>query len=560
MQKLYSEIRDAVRKILEVDLNIEFQEPDPERGDIAFACFPFAKELRMSPPLIASNIADKLTHSAFSEVYAEGGFVNIRLNSRWMVEHLDSFTTLPKVEKKIAIEYVSPNTNKPLHLGHMRNMALGESVARIYQAFGYEVVRTILINDRGIAICKSMLAYAKFHQDEEPSIKGDHYVGQMYVEFSQKKTDELEAEARQMLLDWESGDEKIVALWRKMNDWVLAGHQETYQKAGITFDEYTYESDIYKDGREKILEGLEKGVFKKHEEGYVYADLEDQKLGKKVLLRSDGTSLYITQDIALLFQRFEDDAKPTANFDTMVYVTAYEQDLAFKQLFAIAGLLGLPQDKLYHLSYGMVNLPEGRMKSREGTVVDADDLIAEIEKMVADKFQEMREEGMTLYTPESLEEEQERIEAIAKAAYNFYLLLPAARKDMIFDKNRSIELKGKTGPYIQYTYARLSALIDDYTPSKDIENYEYVEEKEVIMKLARFQDYVTIARDTFDPSTLAQYTFQLAETVNTYYHKVPVKKEESAEIRSARQHLLAKTREILGQAMYVLHIPALEKM
>lgn len=560
MKQLYSEILDTVRKILEVDLDIEFQEPDPDRGDIAFACFPFAKVLRTAPPVIASNIAEKLTHPAIYEVYAEGGFVNIRLNPQWMAQNIEDFTTLPQVEKKIAIEYVSPNTNKPLHLGHMRNMALGESVARIYEAFGYDVVRTILINDRGIAICKSMLTYDKFHKGEEPSIKGDHYVGQMYVEFSQKKTEELEAQARQMLLDWEAGDEETVALWRMMNEWVLAGHEETYKKAGITFDEYTYESDIYKDGREKILEGLEKGVFQKHDEGYVYADLEDQKLGKKVLLRSDGTSLYITQDIALLFQRFEDDAKPTANFDTMVYVTAYEQDLAFKQLFAIAGLLGLPQEKLHHLSYGMVNLPEGRMKSREGTVVDADDLITEIEKMVADKFQEMRDEGLTLYTPESEDEEQERIEAIARAAYNFYLLLPAARKDMVFDKNRSIELKGKTGPYIQYTYARLSALLDDYTPVEITEDYDYVSEKEVIMKLARYQDYLIMARDTFDPSTLAQYTYQLAETVNTYYHKVPVKKEEDAQIRSARQHLLAKTREILGQAMDLLHLPTLEKM
>lgn len=560
MQTLYSEIRDIVRKILEVDVDIEFQEPDFERGDIAFACFSFAKILRKSPQMIATQVAESLKHSAVQEVYAEGGFVNIRLNAQWMMKNLETFTVLPKENKKVAIEYVSPNTNKPLHLGHMRNMALGESVARIYEAFGYDVVRTILINDRGIAICKSMLAYDKYHAGEEPSMKGDHYVGKMYVEFSQKKTEELESEARQMLLDWEAGDEKTVSLWRKMNDWVLAGHEETYRKAEIAFDEYTYESDIYKDGREKILEGLEKGVFHKHNEGYVYADLEDQKLGKKVLLRSDGTSLYITQDIALLFQRFEDTSKPTAHFDTMVYVTAYEQDLAFKQLFAIAGLLGLPQEKLHHLSYGMVNLPEGRMKSREGTVVDADDLIFEIEKMVAEKFQEMREEGLTLYTPESETEERERIEAIARASYNFYLLLPAARKDMVFDKDRSIELRGKTGPYIQYTYARLCALLDNYTPNQLPQNYDYISESEVIMKLVRFQSHITLARDNFDPSILAQYTYQLAETINTYYHKVPVKKEEDPQIRDARQYLLDKTREILGRAMYLLHIPTLEKM
>jgi arginyl-tRNA synthetase len=560
MLMIYEEILQAIRNILGKPVDIEFQEPDPKRGDIAFACFSFAKIMQQSPQEIASRIVAELKHPAILSVHQENAFVNIYVHPQWVVDNLDSLTSLPKTESKIVIEYVSPNTNKPLHLGHMRNMALGESVARIYEAFGHQVVRTILINDRGIAICKSMVAYQNFHLGETPEIKGDHYVGNMYVEYSQKKTDELEMQARQMLLDWESKDEKTIDLWKKMNDWVLKGHQETYQKAGIRFDEYTYESDIYTVGKEVIIQGLKQGLFEKHPEGYVYVDLTKYNLGKKVLLRSDGTALYITQDIALLMQRFYDQFRPTAKFERMVYVTAYEQDLAFKQLFAIAGILGLPAEKLYHLSYGMVNLPDGRMKSREGTVVDADHLITEIEQMVAEKFNEMRAQGLTLYTPSTVQEEQHRIEKIARAAYNFYLLLPSARKDMVFDKQRSIELRGKTGPYIQYTYARLCALLDTYEPQEMSEKYDYIAEKELVVKLARYRDFMQMAKDAYDPSLLTRYTYELAEIINTYYPQVPVKKEEDAFIRYARQHLLAKTRDILKQAMHSLHIPAIEHM
>ena len=568
--------------------------PKPEMGDLGIPMFAFAKAFHSSPMAIATDVAALIKGYAESdsavaslgEFLAAGPYVNVKLNKanasldilRAVIDQKENYGSLNAEGKKhlegrrVMIEFSSPNTNKPLHLGHLRNDALGESVSRILKKAGAEVFKVDLINNRGVHICKSMLAYKLFHEakgetPESLGMKGDHFVGQCYVEFDKYSKEHPEAlqEAEDMLIKWEAGDAEVRALWQKMNAWTLGGVKETYKRTGIEFDKFYLESETYLKGKDEILKGLERGVFFKAEDGSVRIDVtdvvgkgKDEDNHEKVLLRKDGTSVYITQDIGTAISRHDDWA-----FNEMIYVVASEQNYHFKILFHILKKLGFDwTDKLYHLSYGLVNLPSGRMKSREGTVVDADDLIdnlhADALKAIAD-----RERDVELNADEVAEK-------VALSALHYYLLNVAPVKDMLFNPEESLSFNGNTGPYLQYMGARISSIlrkakdagVEPDTSDEALVMLNTESEWSLIKDLERYPSVVARSADTMDPSIMAAYVYDVCKSFSAFYRDCPILSVESEQPKLARARLaLAEcTLTVLKTAMELVLVPFVERM
>ena len=585
----------AVNKLYglnETDINMT-NPPKSEMGDIAFPLFPFSKSARKAPQIIASEVMNEILSSEHpeGEMNTAGAYLNVALNI-----HSIYLPLLEKVRtegflygrgenlngKKIMLEFSCPNTNKPLHLGHMRNDSLGEAVSRILKANGAEVMKVNLINNRGVHICKSMLAYKIFSNGETPSStgeKGDHFVGRYYVKFASwqkemeekaeklrneghsQEADEImknspEVQAQAMLRAWEEGDEETIKLWKLMNEWTLDGLYESYENMGISFDRYYYESDTYKYGKAEILKGLEDGVFFRAEDGSVQIDLKEIGLDKKVLLRKDGTTIYITQDVGTAIRRHEDWP-----FDRLIYVVASEQQYHFKALFYILKKLGYSwADELYHLSYGMVNLPEGKMKSREGTVVDADDLLESLSALA-------KEEIISKDRESAVGDVDSVARKIALAALNYYLLQVSPTKDMIFDPKKSISFNGNTGPYLEYMGARISSILrkaETISALKDAEIKPDLlasdDEKSLIKLVSQYPSVVKEAGDEYDPSVIAAYIYEVAKTFSHYYHDNQVADASNIPLSAARLSLVEMILTVMKNAFELLGIPFLESM
>ncbi|MDO8647697.1 MAG: arginine--tRNA ligase [Candidatus Diapherotrites archaeon] len=544
--------------------------PDGKMGDFAFPCFKLAALLKKSPVQISTDLQKKiLLPKSIEKVQAIGPFLNF-----FVKQTVLSADVLQKVLKekqkfgfakagsgKIMVEFVSPNTNKPLHIGHLRNMFLGEFFSNAFETQGLKPIRTELINDRGVHICKSMLAYKKWGKDSTPKKAGkksDHFVGDYYVMFAQKAAEnpELEQEALQMLNDWEFGKPEVLKLSELMNDWALKGQAETCKKCGVEFDRIYFESQIYRKGKEIVLEGLKNGIFEKDETGAVIANLEPFKLGKKVLLRADGTSIYMTQDIFLAKKKFDD----FKGLKESLTVTASEQDLHFKQLFKILELLGFDfAQKCRHVFYGYVSLPEGRMKSREGTVVDADDLISELEALAETEL-------VKRYGNEISEKELEkRKEAIALSALKFFLLKIEAQKDFVFNPSESISFEGETGPYLLYTFARSNSILKKapknlLSGKADYSFLTLEKEKEISTLIARFPEVLQNSLKNYSPHVLCHYLLKLSSTFNSYYHETPVLKAENASTVKARLALVKAVGITVQNGLDILGIQALDEM
>lgn len=576
-------------------------------GDYTVVVFPFTKAARKKPEVIAEELGAYLQKeveqiSAFNVVK---GFLNLVVDdSYWKAFLLDivddkSYGTQPKNGKKVMVEFSSPNTNKPLHLGHIRNILLGWSTAKLLEAVGNEVIKVQIVNDRGIAICKSMLAWKKYGNGATPSsttTKPDHFVGYFYVQFEQhfkqeyadwqasaqgqtvfqenKKEEEtdkaffkrykdtyfntysqLGSEAKGMLVAWEQGDEQTLALWKKMNGWVYAGFDTTYKKLGVSFDKLYYESDTYLLGKDLVDQGLASGVFYKCDDGSVEIDLSDAKLDKKKILRSDGTSLYVTQDIGTAHQRYKD-----FGVEKMVYVVADEQNYHFQVLFEVLRRLEEPYAKdLYHLSYGMVDLPTGKMKSREGTVVDADDLIAEV---VGEVDENSKERDTLNSLPE--EEKAAIINQVGLAALKFFITKVDPRKRMVFDPQESVDLQGQTGPYVQNAYVRIQSVLraaQDHSFSKANEYTELAQgEKDLVLQLFSLPTVIQEAADAYAPSLVAQHAYTLAKTYHKFYHDHSILKAETEAAKDFRLALSQAVANALALDMDLLGIEMPSRM
>jgi arginyl-tRNA synthetase len=571
--------------------------PSPEMGDIGFPMFSYAKTLRKGPPQIAQMVCKRLAQQAALEADASGSYeavgpyVNIRLDRAKTAQVIiaevfaDNFGRPETFAgKKVMVEFSSPNTNKPLHLGHLRNDVLGESISRILAACGADIRKVCIINDRGIHICKSMLAYQEQGQGKTPeseNIKSDHFVGDWYVCFSRelkKETEEimrtkglkkeeaeaqapLMAKAQDLLRKWEAGDPSTVALWKLMNSWAVEGMKKTYVRTDISFDQYYYESDTWQLGKEEVLKGLERGIFYREPDGAVAVDLSAEKLDKKILLRSDGTSIYITQDFGTAINRYKDFP-----FDQMIYVVGSEQQYHFKVLFVLLDKLGFPWAKnLFHLSYGMVNLPEGKMKSREGTVVDADDLIDSLREMAIAEIKEKERE-------EKVGDPAEVAEKIALGALHYYLLQTTPARDMLFDPKESLSFNGNTGPYLQYMGARISSLLRMRNEELGMRNGRRGGESDVfsllvsdsewelVKTLAAYPWAVSEAAVNLDPSRLAAYLYELSKNFSRFYHDCPILNADSVDLSAARLGLSRAVLRVLQDALHLICVPFLEIM
>ncbi|WP_010665381.1 arginine--tRNA ligase [Marinilabilia salmonicolor] len=592
------QIREAVARAInelygaEFDANnvpLELTRKD-QNGDFTVVVFPLLRISRKKPEDTANDIGEFLKKelSSISSFEVIKGFLNLSLSHSYWLNILEQvvgdenfgFNRSDEESPLMMIEYSSPNTNKPLHLGHIRNNLLGYSLSRIGAATGKKVVKTNIVNDRGIHICKSMLAWKKWGEGQTPEStgkKGDHLVGDFYVKFDQELKKELKAlqedglskeeaekesklmqQAREMLLAWEAGDEEVVTLWKNMNDWVYAGFDETYKALGVDFDKIYYESQTYTVGRDMVLQGLEKGLFYRRDDNSVWADLSENGLDEKILLRSDGTSVYMTQDIGTAKMRFED-----YKIDKMVYVVGNEQDYHFKVLSILLDRLGFEWGKdLVHFSYGMVELPEGKMKSREGTVVDADDLVAGM----IDTAREMSKELGKLdgYT----DEEAERIyRTIALAALKYFILKVDPKKNMTFDPRESIDFNGNTGPFIQYTYARVQSVFRkagekgiDTSLKVDADMALTEKESGLIKLIGNFPNVVNDAGESYSPAIVANYVYDLAKEFNQFYHESPIVFEEDAAKRSLRLTLSYAVGQTIRQAMWLMGIDVPERM
>ncbi len=579
---------DAVKALYNTELKeteIGLQETRKEfEGDVTVVTFPLTRLSKKSPEQTGSDIGRYLVDniSYVSKFNVIKGFLNLSLTDAFLHSiykdqiSQDSFGHFPTNGKKVMVEYSSPNTNKPLHLGHVRNNLLGYSVAEILSANGYDVIKANLVNDRGIHICKSMLAWKKFGNAETPEssgLKGDHLVGKYYVIFDKeykKQIDELKAagqseedakknallikEAQQMLQQWEAGDEEVIKLWKTMNAWVYAGFDETYKKLGVDFKKFYYESDTYLLGKDIIDEGLEKGVFFKKEDNSVWIDLTAEGLDEKLVLRGDGTSVYITQDLGTAQLKYND-----FGMDESLYVVGNEQDYHFKVLFLILEKLGKSWAKgLYHLSYGMVDLPSGKMKSREGTVVDADDLIDEMVETAKSRTEELgKVDGF------SEEEKKELYRMIGLGALKYFLLKVEPKKRLLFDPNESIDFQGHTGPFIQYTHARIRSIISKAGIEKPefnkVETFTATE-RELIMALNKYPETLTAAARDYSPAQIANYIYELAKLYNKFYHEEPILKLDDEELKNFRLSLSGTTGSIIKRGMRLLGIDVPERM
>ncbi|MFH0714385.1 MAG: arginine--tRNA ligase [Candidatus Diapherotrites archaeon] len=556
---LHARVKDLT--VEEIELLIEIP-PSRELGDYVFPCFKLAEIFKKSPAQIALDLSAMKLPSDFRSVQASGPYLNF-----FVLQESLAQSALPVILKqkgkygkgselkgqKVMVEFCSPNSNKPLHVGHLRNLALGESYSRLLETLGAKVVRANLVNDRGVHICKSMLACQKWFKGRMPkNAKGDHVVGDYYVEFSKRAAEnpELEAEAQKMLQEWEKGNPKVRKLWKELCDSCLKGFKQTFKELEIEFDKYYFESDYYKKGKEIVQEGFRKGLFKKLEDGAIAAELEAHGLPDKVLIRADGTSIYMTQDLYLAVQKFKD-----FKLDESAYVVGSEQILHFKQLFKILELLGYKwASKLFHLSYGMVFLPEGRMKSREGTVVDADDLLKEVRSLA-------REELVKRYSSLSSKELERRERAIALGALNFFLLRVDAKQDMTFNPKESISFEGETGPYLQYSYARAKSILrkSKGKGKPKWEALQHEKEQALLALLATYPQILLDCRKSLSLHKLCNFLLELASAFNSFYHEVPVLKA-STEQRAARLALVQATAQVLENGLTVLHVPVLEQM
>lgn len=544
--------------------------PDQAMGDLAVPFFPYAKLFRANPAAVAQAVCERLADQGDGTVEAAGPYLNIRLPRPSVAEQ--SIAAALEADERygtnetlageaITIEFSSPNTNKPLHLGHLRNDALGESLSRILRACGADVRSVNLINDRGIHICKSMLAYQKFGNGETPESsgkKGDHLVGDYYVRYNEwaGEDETAEEQAREMLRAWEAGEPETVELWKKMNAWVFDGVKQTYEATGVHFDALYFESETYSSGKEEILRGVEEGVFYREEDGSVWVDLEPIGLDKKILLRSDGTSVYVTQDIGTVLARYAD-----VPFDRMIYVVGSEQIYHFQVLFQVLKLLGYPwAAQLFHLSYGMVNLPEGKMKSREGTVVDADVLLAELGELARQEIVEKERES-------EIDDVEATAAAIALGALHYYLLQVSPSKDMVFNPRESLAFTGNTGPYLQYVCARINSILrkaneSGRTASEGVDGAALASEAEwgLIRRIAAFPAVIKRAGADYSPSLIAGHLYEVAREFSSFYHDHPVLNAEHQSERGARLALCRAVLVVLRNGMRLLNIPYLSKM
>ncbi|KAF2510857.1 arginine--tRNA ligase [Flavobacterium zhairuonense] len=588
-QILTPSIQKAIQALFDVSVDkIEFQTTRKEfEGDITMVIFPLLKVIKSNPAELGNKIGNYLVEnvSEVARFNVVSGFLNIVISDSYYLNFFNEikdnakfgYVTPNPEDKAIMVEYSSPNTNKPLHLGHVRNNLLGYSVAEILKASGKKVYKTQIINDRGIHICKSMLAWEKFGNGETPessNLKGDKLVGKYYVEFDKaykaeinqlieagkteeeaKKQAPIIIEAQEMLKKWEAGDEKVISLWKKMNEWVYEGFATTYNNLGVNFDKYYYESNTYLLGKDVVQVGLDKGVFEKDPDGSVWIDLTDEGLDRKIVLRSDGTAVYMTQDIGTAIQRIKD----MPDVGGMVYTVGNEQDHHFKVLFLILKKLGFDwSSTLYHLSYGMVDLPSGKMKSREGTVVDADDLMQDM----TDTAKQISEDLGKLDSY-SAEEKAKLYKTIGLGALKYYILKIDPKKRILFNPEESVDFAGNTGPFIQYTYARIQSIIRkadfDFSAKTTIEEL-HEKEKELVKQIELFPEIIQNAAQNHSPALIANYTYDLVKEYNSFYQSVHILGEVDLTKKIFRVQLSQKVAEVIKSAFSLLGIEVPERM
>ena len=585
---ILSVVKRATEELYGVSDNIQIQKTRKEfEGDYTVVVFPLLKASRKSPEATATELGEKIVASTpeIKSFNVIKGFLNLAIDSSFWaarfqeIVEAENFGMAPASGRTIMIEYSSPNTNKPLHLGHVRNNLLGYSVATILKANGHNVIKVNLVNDRGIHICKSMLAWQLYGGGETPAssgMKGDHLVGKYYVEFDKHYKEQVKAlvaekgisedeakkqapimlQAQEMLRKWEAKDPEVYALWETMNGWVYEGFDVTYKAMGVDFDKVYYESQTYLLGKSLVEDGLKKGVFFRKEDNSVWIDLEADGLDQKLLLRGDGTSVYMTQDLGTALSRFEENS-----LDDMIYVVGNEQNYHFQVLKLVLKKLGYEwSDNIFHLSYGMVELPEGKMKSREGTVVDADDLIADMIGTAREMSDELGKlDGC------SDEEAAAICEMVGLGALKYFILKVDPKKTMLFDPRESIDFNGNTGPFIQYTHARIRSILRK-AEEAGIDASTYVnaellpEEVELVKALAEYPAVVRAAGEQFAPSVIAAYAYDLAKQFNGYYHDHSILKEENEAVRSLRLKLAAEVARVIRSAMSLLGINVPERM
>ncbi len=554
-----------LEKHFEQSLCLKFQftaVPKGQTGDLAMSFFAVSKEMSKSPVEVAKEVEDKLKDCELLEkTELTGPYLNLFFKNEVFFSQV--FATPLKSDvmsgKTIVLEFSGPNTNKPLHLGHMRNHALGISLSNLLEQVGAKMHRVNIINDRGVHICKSMLSYQKWGNGETPEstgIKPDLFVGNYYVKFDQelKKDESLMEEVQEMLQKWEAGDEETMALWKQMGDWALAGHAKTYKRQGIKFEKDYFESEYYKKGKDIAEQGLKDKVFKKRDDGAIVIDLSEEGLDEKVILRADGTSIYLTQDLAVAQARKKD-----FNPDQLMYVVADEQNYHFKVLFSCLDKLGLlKKDECYHLGYGLVNLPDGRMKSREGTVVDADNLMDELSGLALEAIEKRN--------PELTKDEAMKMsEQIQNAAWKFYLLSTSPKKGITFDSQKSIQFEGATGPYLQYAGVRIKSILKkaELQPGFSFPNPGLVlgdAEKPLGVKLIEFPNVLEKAAETLNPTYVVTYLLELAQEWSSFYAENSVLKADTEERKQARLQLAQKVLEVLEAGLGILGIEIPEKM
>ncbi len=588
-QQLAAQVKVVVKDLYGIeadDKQIQLQKTRPEfEGNLTLVVFPFVKAARKAPAQVAQEIGERLVGELVERFNAVQGFLNMVIAQDYWVHCLEKIaaderyglTPVTPESKLMMVEYSSPNTNKPLHLGHVRNNLLGWSIAQIQEANGWKVVKTNIVNDRGIHICKSMLAWLRYGNGETPESsgkKGDHLIGDYYVRFDKeyrkqiaelvaggmdeetaKKEAPLMKEAQAMLLKWEQNDPEVRALWKKMNDWVYAGFDETYKMMGVSFDTIYYESNTYLEGKKEVERGEKEGLFYRREDNSVWADLTKDGLDEKLLLRSDGTSVYMTQDIGTAKLRFRDYP-----IDKMVYVVGNEQEYHFKVLSILLDRLGFPFGKeLVHFSYGMVELPNGKMKSREGTVVDADELMA---AMIQDAKEVSKDKVLRLNDITD-EEQNEIARKVGLGALKYFILKVDPRKNMLFNPEESIDFNGNTGPFIQYTYARIRSVLRKAAEQEQAKTGKIsLEEKEIelIQRITEFPNVIKQAGEEFSPAVICNYAYALAQAFNSFYHDYSILNEPDEAKRAFRVQLSAVIARTIRQAMMLLGIEVPERM
>ncbi|WP_392437632.1 arginine--tRNA ligase [Cruoricaptor ignavus] len=581
-------IASGILSVLKDDFQLENAAPEVQptkdgfEGDFTVVIFPLVKLLKKSPDEIGKELGGRLQERLnFVESFnVVKGFLNLKIKDEHLLEDfrqgIENLRQKPQRNETVMVEFSSPNTNKPLHLGHIRNNLLGWSVSQILQEDGYDVIKTQIINDRGIHICKSMLAWEKSGRKETPEnsgMKGDHLVGKYYVEFDKVYKDEARAlqekglnedeakkqaasilEAQEMLVKWEQNDKAVRNLWREMNAWVYAGFNETYRRLGVSFDQIQYESETYLLGKDLIQKGLDEGVFYRREDGSVWVDLADEGLDQKLLLRADGTSVYMTQDLGTAVQRFEQN-----EITQLIYTVGNEQDYHFQVLFKILKKLGYKwADSLYHLSYGMVELPEGKMKSREGNVVDADDLMQEMYETAKAKAQELgKMEGL------SEAQKEASYEIIGLGALKYFMLKVDPKKKMLFDPKKSVDFEGNTGPFIQYTYARIQSLL---SKAEGAGNMDFASvslnafEKELMALISSYRETVSKAAASLSPALIANFVYDLVKSYNSFYQNNPILNNDDVAVKNFRIELSRQTAAVIKSSLRLLGIETVDRM